>query len=90
MSTLIGVLKGFKEVTVTRFFGGEKLGVCVQLTSQTISGDLGYVRFTVEELKVLLPILQEHVINYSARQTLQHVEFELSSILKSEIPEVVK
>jgi len=61
MSTDLGILKqsNGKEILITRFYGGESDGVCVQLTKM---GSGRYIQLSGSDLITLIPILQEYII----------------------------
>jgi len=66
MSTEIGKLKNTmnnseSSLKITRFYGGEKNGVSVQLTNQ----DGKFILLNVEDVRKLIPLLEEHIVEFS-------------------------
>jgi len=62
MSTDLGNLKdtGSRNVdmSVTRYYGGEKNGLCIQLTAQMEDGIPGYVQLNASDIVALLLVLK--------------------------------
>lgn len=67
MSTEIGTLKNTGsrgvDMSLTRFWGGDNNGVCVQLTATMEEGEGGYVQLSASDLIALYPILKMHIID---------------------------
>jgi hypothetical protein len=88
MSTEIGILKesGSRgvELSLTRFWGGEKNGVCVQLTAEDEDGHTGYVQLSGDDILTILPILEKYIIKYDVRHQRKAKVFELSDEVKNE------
>ncbi len=62
MSTNLKTLKRKKpqkDLQITRFYGGDKRGVCIQLTSEMEDGNIGYVQLSKKDL---LHIINEFLI----------------------------
>jgi hypothetical protein len=90
MGTEIGVLKntGSREVelSLTRYSGGCKNGICVQLTATQEDGISGYIQLSTADIIALIPILKEHIIdvemgirkNEAVRVIKQYKELEKS------------
>lgn len=63
MSTDLGNLKdtGSRNVdmNITRYSGGAKNGLCVQLTAQMEEGSTGYVQLNASDIVALMPVFKE-------------------------------
>jgi hypothetical protein len=68
MSTEIGNLQdtGSRgvELNLTRYWGGDKRGICVQLSATTEEGVGGYVQLSAADIIALLPILKTYIIDW--------------------------
>lgn len=68
MSTEIGNLQdtGSRgvELNLNRYWGGDKRGVCVQLSAITEEGEHGYVQLSAADIISLLPILKKYILDY--------------------------
>ena len=74
MSTDLGNLKdtGSRNVDmgVTRYSGGKKNGLCIQLTAQMEEGSPGYVQLNASDIVALLPVFKDILdANFEARKT---------------------
>ncbi len=75
MSTDIGNLKNVmneETISITRFYGGEENGVCVQLTDHKNN----FLQFNVSDLMTLIPLLETYVIEYSQEVRFPNMNFE--------------
>ena len=67
MSKDIGVIKksGSRgvELFLTRYWGGDKNGYCLQLSALQEDGVHGYIQLSTSDIMALLPILKSHLIN---------------------------
>jgi hypothetical protein len=75
MSTEIGKLKKVmneETVSITRFYGGEENGVCVQLTDSKNN----FLQFNVSDLITLIPLLETYIIEYSQEVRFPNMNFE--------------
>ena len=72
MSTELGTLErtGSRNVplSITRYYGGKKKGVCVQFTALEEKGEYGYVQLSASDLLTLIPILQKEIVDYSGEK----------------------
>lgn len=88
MSTEIGTLHstGSRNVDmyITRYWGGVENGVCVQLTAKQDEEDMGYIQLSVHDLLVLIPLLQQYIINYSFREIILLNKFTISEEIEGE------
>lgn len=66
MITEIGVLRetGSRNVDmhITRYWGGEDVGPCIQLTAPMEDGGVGYIQLSAFDLLAIFPILQKYII----------------------------
>lgn len=67
MSTEIGTLadtgsRGV-EMSLQRFWGGDKHGICVQLTAQMEKGEAGYVQLSTADIIALIPVFKKYVLD---------------------------
>ena len=46
------------EMMVTRYFGGTKVGPCLQLSAQQERGDWGYVQLSASDIVALMPVFK--------------------------------
>ena len=76
MSIEIGILKGEKDLQVTRFYGGKKKGNCVQLTREMEEGRTGYVQLSADELRVIIPILTKYIVDETTPKETISFEFD--------------
>lgn len=69
MSTEIGKLKATgprkSDLLITRFYGGEDAGMCVQLTSRMEDGRAGYIQLSAPDCVALMQVLRKHLITPS-------------------------
>jgi hypothetical protein len=59
--------KDNKEIQLTRFYGGDKQGVCVQITTIN-SLNYNYFQLNVKQIKKLIRILQEKIVDYVEKE----------------------
>ena len=100
MSTELGTLKNTGsrnvDISLTRFWGGDKKGVCVQLTSRMEDGGIGYVQLSVQDIITLMPILKKEIIDSEAERREKEADKliqdykELKKSLVSDIKDVSK
>lgn len=78
MSTEIGKLKNVMNtdtISVTRFYGGEENGVCVQITDSKNN----FLQFNVSDLMTLIPLLETYIIEYSQEVRFPNMNFEFEN-----------
>lgn len=90
MSTDLGNLKdtGSRNVDmcVTRFYGGQKNGPCLQLTAQMEEGPTGYVQLNASDIVALLPIFKGILDDaFSARKAEAEKAIEENKALRDTI-----
>jgi len=51
-----------KDTTLTRFWGGEKRGVCYQITAPNEDGEYNYVQLSREDIRHLFNIIMKDVL----------------------------
>ena len=76
MSTELGFIKhtGSRnvELQVTRYFGGEKNGLCLQLTGTTEEGSTGYVQLNKKDILCLIKVWQKEIGALGLRKLAGH------------------
>lgn len=90
MSTDLGTLKdtGSRnvEMSVTRFSGGVKNGLCVQLTAQMEEGSPGYVQLNASDIVALLPVFKDILdANFAAKKAEAEKAIEENKALRDTI-----
>lgn len=90
MSTDLGNLKdtGSRNVdmNVTRYSGGEKNGLCIQLSAQMEDGSTGYVQLNASDIVALLPVFKDILdANFEVRKAEAERVMEENKALRNSI-----
>ena len=82
MSTEIGVLKNSGsrniELFLTRFWGGNHKGLCVQLSAIMEGGITGYIQLSTSDIIAILPLLKKYIMDPEMKRQKELAESSIS------------
>lgn len=63
LGTIINKNNPERNISVTRFWGGDSQGISVQLTQKMEDGTTGYVQLNLSDLLNLIPVLKTEIMD---------------------------